>query len=97
MIKFHAMGRKGDLYGFGITAGNVERLKQGDPIVIDMSELGVPQMTITIFYGETEEAIARELQQYGVVPESFDPVQPGPGETRVFRDRGGAKSGDPGV
>jgi hypothetical protein len=86
MIKFHARGPKGDLYGFGITAGNVERLKKGEPIVIDMGEVGVSGMHITLFYGETEEVIARELQQHGLIPASFDTSQPGPGEVRVFRD-----------
>jgi hypothetical protein len=97
MIKFHGRGPQGDLYGFGLSAGNVEYLKQGKPIVIDMREMGVSNMTIVLLYGETEETIAEELKKYGALPESFNPFQPGPGETQVFRDlsksgRGGSEA-----
>lgn len=86
MIKFRAKGKNGDLYGFGLSARNIELLKNGKPIVIDMMEVGIPGMTITIVYEETEEALVRELQRHGVLPESFDPSLPEPGETKVFRN-----------
>jgi hypothetical protein len=88
MIKFHTKGPQGGLYGFGLSARNVELLKQGKPIVIDMMEVGVPDMQIVLFYGETEEAIADELRQHGLLPASFDVSKPDPGEIRVFRDLG---------
>ena len=97
MIKFRAKARKGDLYGFGLSARNLELLKQGKPIVIDMMEIGVPNMTIALFYGETEEAITEELKKYGMLPESLDTSTPDLGEIRVFRDLSGGTSGDPGV
>ena len=97
MIKFRARGRKGDLYGFGLSAKNIELLKQGQPIAINMMEVGVPGMTIVLLYGETEEDIANELREHGALPESFDVSTPGTGEVPAFRDLGGGTSGDPGV
>lgn len=86
MIKFRANGKNGDLYGFGLTAKNIELLKQGKPVVVDMREVGVPNMTIALFYGETEEELAEELKKHGMLPESFDPSPPESGKTKVYRD-----------
>lgn len=65
MIKF--MSTKGEtiLVGLGISEGNVERLKQGKPIVVKLKELGAKEdIEVMIFYGKTEEDMAETLRPY---------------------------------
>jgi hypothetical protein len=40
MIKFKADGPDGPVYGFGLTRGNVKRLMAGQPIVINLPDVG---------------------------------------------------------
>ena len=49
MIKFRA----GELLGFGISEENVNRLKAGQPIYIDLSEMGLSGEML-IFYKPTD-------------------------------------------
>ena len=86
MIKLCEKRGNGTLYCFGLSDRNIELLKEGKPIVIDMAEMGIPDMVIGIMYGETEEAIIEELRQAGFLLKDIDMSQPSPGETRVFRD-----------
>lgn len=56
----------GNHFLFGITRENVARLMQGEPIIVKLNEYGLqgPALSIVICYGETEEAIALELQEF---------------------------------
>lgn len=57
---------------FGLSRGNCERLLKGEPIFINGDDLGLPRgmgITITIMGGETEEAIAADLRQRGLISE----------------------------
>lgn len=49
----------------GLSAGNIERLKQGKPVQILKEELGIG-FDIGIMYGETEQAIVDELRSIGL-------------------------------
>ena len=60
MVKFKA----GNLIGFGLSKANIEKLKKGKPISIDLSEMGFPGNKAMIFYGETEEDMQRDLAEY---------------------------------
>lgn len=62
MIKFSATKDGKSFFGFGITDGNIEKLKEGKPIVIDMSSIGMGDGQMMIFYGPTEQDIIEELQ-----------------------------------
>lgn len=46
----------------GLDAENVQRLREGKPISVNLAQLGGADH-IYIVYGETVEAIARELQE----------------------------------
>lgn len=50
----------------GISAGNVDRLKAGQPIYFDSSQLHIKPGTglgvITLFYGENDAELARVLK-----------------------------------
>lgn len=60
MIKF----RGGNLIGFGLSEGNIKKLKKGQTIAIDMDEMGFPGIKALILYGNTEEDIQRELSEF---------------------------------
>jgi hypothetical protein len=68
MLKMHAGGTKDDgkpfhLVILGLSHMNLARLKEGKPIDIDATDVGLPEGTrIMIFSGETEQSMARELQ-----------------------------------
>ena len=61
MVKFTAKGSDGPLIGFGLSRRNIELLKQGKPIKINLADMGLPSGTIMIFYGKTEAAMAKEM------------------------------------
>lgn len=54
------------MIGFGLSAGNIERLMQGQPIKINKEEMNLPHDVI-IFYGRTEEEMKRMLVEEGFI------------------------------
>jgi len=46
---------------FGISAENVKRLKQGQPIHLNLKDMGLEDREVLIMYGETEQDIMAEL------------------------------------
>ncbi len=50
----------GDLL-FGLSEENITRLKNKQPILINLKEMGLESRNIIITYGETEEAIYKEM------------------------------------
>lgn len=67
MLKMHAGGETEDgkpfsLIILGLSHMNLARLKEGKPIDIDGTEVGLPAgFRILIFSGETEQKMAHEL------------------------------------
>jgi hypothetical protein len=55
--------RAGDVVILGLSARNIELLKSGKPIDIDMQTLGLKGHTV-IFYGDTEQQMQRELAEF---------------------------------
>ena len=50
----------------GLSRNNVELLMQDQPVHIrpqEMAEMGLPEMSIVLLFGETEEAIANDIAQ----------------------------------
>jgi len=62
MIKFRAQGKNRTLFGFGLTDKNIELLKEGHPIKIEMEDLGVRGLDITIFYGGDDEEMIKKVE-----------------------------------
>lgn len=73
MIKFLAKIETGNLIGIGLSERNMELLKEGKPIKIDLDEMVTPAVGIQhaelqdlkhifIFYGTTEEQMAEDLK-----------------------------------
>jgi len=71
MIKFLGDHEGTPLVGLGLSEENVNRLKQGNPILIKTDEveklLGV-KAEIFIFYGQTEESMTADLKKTGLIP-----------------------------
>lgn len=67
MLKMHAGGDKDGkpfhLVILGLSHMNLAKLKEGKPIDIDGTEVGLPAgFRIIIFSGETEQKMAREME-----------------------------------
>lgn len=58
MIK--AKLNNGDLI-FGLSAENLRRLTNGEPIVINLKDVGLEERKILITYGETEDKIYEDM------------------------------------
>lgn len=54
----------------GLTDINIDLLKQGKPIKINLEVLGLPPQVVVIMYGETEMKIVKE------VTETLDQINP---------------------
>ena len=61
MIKFVGGPNENPLIGFGLSFANLDRLKAGEPIKVDLEQMGL-QGTVLIFAGVTEQEMARQLQ-----------------------------------
>lgn len=48
---------------FGITGENMARMLDGDPIMVDLADIGLPSQRIIIMAGHTEEAILEKLAE----------------------------------
>lgn len=68
MLKAFFKNERGELaIILGLSAGNVRLLREAQPIVISLAEIGVPQGgQLLIMFGETEQAILAELKTWGV-------------------------------
>ena len=65
MIKFVADCNGRTLIGLGLSAGNIQRLREGKPIHVHLEEMNLPwKAEIMILFGETEQAIADELREF---------------------------------
>ena len=53
----------GDLV-FGLSDENINRLKSGEPILINLIDLEIEERKILIVYGKTEEKIFEEMIDY---------------------------------
>jgi len=65
MIKFKAEDGAGrPIVGLGLSEENVKRLKDGQPILVKLSDLGMGDTVITIFYGKTEVEMEAEVRKH---------------------------------
>lgn len=53
----------GDLLIFGLSDGNLQRLREGKPILIDLTQMGSTGRVL-IFHGKTEADLAKLVQPY---------------------------------
>lgn len=69
MIKF--AGHHGDrkIVGFGLSNGNLDRLREDRPICVKGEEVGLGAIDVVIFWGETEQAMYDRLRKEGLINE----------------------------
>lgn len=58
--------RAGDRFVFGLSARNIELLMNGQPIDVDLRELGCSSGHVLIFYGKTEADMKDALEEAGI-------------------------------
>lgn len=79
MLKMIGKGKRGDqdidLIVFGLSQGNLDRLKEGRPITFPGEQIGLANVEFIIFSGETEQSMARELADL-VGPETNVKIDP---------------------
>lgn len=63
MVKFTGGSGEHKIVGLGISEQNVQMLKQGHPIIVHGSDLGIGE-DILIMYGETEDTIKEQLTPF---------------------------------
>ena len=62
--------RAGDLLLFGLSERNLQLLREGRPIAIDLAELGVAGRRVVIFHGATEEIMEHKLKTEGLITDA---------------------------
>lgn len=69
MIKFTMRKRNGRrVFGMGLSDVNVDRLKRGQPILVQLDQLDEAfPAEVVIFHGTTERAIEDKLMAYGLI------------------------------
>jgi hypothetical protein len=66
VIKF--LDSKNKIVGLGLSTANLERLKQDDPILVHLADLGIQSdLTILIFWGESEEKMHARFMREGLI------------------------------
>jgi hypothetical protein len=72
MLKAVAHSDNGEtLVILGIVEGNVQKLKEGFPILVDMDELGF-EGKVAIVYGETEDALFKQFSENMEIDQKVD-------------------------
>ena len=65
VIKFTAEDKDGKrILGLGLVEGNLKHLRNGKPIKIDGKSVGLDNLDIIIFYGKTEDSLAKQLAPF---------------------------------
>lgn len=65
--------RSGTTMIFGLSAKNLALLQQGQPIAVDLKDLGFSEGKVLILYGKDEMDIVRELEASGIrLPYNFE-------------------------
>ncbi len=60
---------QGPIILLGLIDANVERLKDGKPMMLSMEELGFKGLRVMLMCGATEDSIKAELQKHFEIPD----------------------------
>lgn len=70
MLKFKVSREEnGPLIVFGLSKMNIQKLQDGQPMKINLAELGM-QGEVYIFAGDTESSMMKDLEDGGLLPAS---------------------------
>lgn len=76
MIRWRGNRGGREVVGLGIEAGNVERLMNGEPILVKGETVGIP-FDIFIHYGATSDALVSDLEEAGIRLPKAQPIEGG--------------------
>ncbi len=51
------------IWAFGLSQMNVRKLQEGQPLLFNLSDMGLPPQQVLLFYGPTEEVMETELHK----------------------------------
>jgi hypothetical protein len=85
MLKFKAKSKEGPGYFLGLSRENINRLVAGQPIKVNLADMGGPSIIIGILFGETEKALFEHLQEIGALPADLEYKAASSGTAEVFR------------
>lgn len=54
----------------GLSGENMTRLMAKEPILLDLADLGLPPTMVAIVGGKTEDDIAADLREHGLIGEA---------------------------
>ena len=66
MVKFTVHGDGRTLIGLGLSRGNIQRLQQGQPILLKLEDVGItadPPIDVLIVFGENEASIIHDVDR----------------------------------
>jgi hypothetical protein len=74
MIKFSGTDKKTGEWvaGFGLSEGNIRRLRKGEPIMVNLKEMGLPGGKIVIMWGPTEREMYAQIRDLGMIGPETD-------------------------
>lgn len=67
MIKAAGVSNGKPLLILGLSGETVTRLMAGEPILLDTAPLGLPDMSVVIVGGRTEQTILDDLRAHGLI------------------------------
>ncbi len=68
MMKFIADRKGRKLIGFGLSDGNLEKLRQGMPILVKLQDMHPDlDFEVVIFWGKTEIDMQNDMARYGLI------------------------------
>lgn len=76
MVKFLGVNIDNDntMVCVGLSKEDVEALKGGDPIRVDLEEMGISGLDLMVISGDTNHSIAEDMfKKHGKVPPPKDP------------------------
>ncbi len=91
MLKFTGNGKDGTTYFLGLARRNVDRLTAGQPIKVNLADLGGPPINVVILFGETERTLFDDLKAGGLIPVEIEyrEAEVGTAEVqRILREKG---------
>jgi hypothetical protein len=93
MLKFVGEGKRGKVYFLGLTRENINKLISGQPIPINLADMGGPNVDVCLLFGETERMIFNLLKSEKLIPEGVELRDATPETTEVVQIKREEKGG----
>jgi hypothetical protein len=96
MLRFTGENPEGKrIYFVGLSRENINRLTRDEPITVLLRELGGPDATVVLCFGETEKLLFNRLKQGGLIPEGVEFREPISGQQDILVNKIGVAPAEP--